>query len=136
MTTRSFTIAGKPVAASRPRVPRYGKAYYEEPYNSWRVWAQAELSGRWPWGPIEGPVSFVMEIYFKRPKRLGIGGREPRPSVPDNDNLEKAWFDSAKRAGIYSDDGQIVFNSTMSWYCEHGTVPRVDITVGPWRKRA
>jgi Holliday junction resolvase RusA-like endonuclease len=97
----TITIPIKPVAASRPRLSRYG-VYYSKTYTDWRNEARKHVSA------IElmhtGAIIAVVEITVLRPrtsKKLW-----PRP---DLDNLVKGPLDViTENKGIWKDDSQLV----------------------------
>jgi Holliday junction resolvase RusA-like endonuclease len=106
MTTNSKTFAvffpGKPTTASRPRVARAGWAYYEKSYKDWMKAATAHLeAARLPY--FSGPVSVYMTVSVARPKKPV----NPYPRG-DLDNYAKGPLDALTKAGVWSDDNQVV----------------------------
>ena len=102
-------VPTRPIAASRPRVPRYGKPYFAKTYKRWRDDAEIlvpEYAGK----PIDYPVT--VEVMFAIPR-----ARTSQLVVPmgDGDNYEKALYDMLQRLKYLLDD---------KW-----------ITTGVWRKR-
>lgn len=88
----------KPIAASRPRVPRYGKPYFLKTYKKWRDDADRtvpEHKGK----PIDFPVAVTVLFAIPRAKTSTL-------VVPagDVDNFEKALYDLLQRKGYLSDD--------------------------------
>ena len=101
-------VETKPIAASRPRIPRFGKPYFPKTYKRWRDEAEALVDASDL--EIDFPVS--VEVVFAIPR-----ARTSKLTVPmgDGDNFEKAIYDLLQRKGYLSDD---------KW-----------ITSGRWRKR-
>jgi len=102
-------IKTKPIAASRPRIPRYGKPYFLKTYKKWRDEAGAlvpEYKGK----PIDYPCKVDVVFAIPRAKTSTL-------VVPmgDGDNYEKALYDLLQRKKYVLDD---------KW-----------ITTGTWRKR-
>ena len=100
-----------PVAASRPRVSKFG-AYFTGPYKKFReecaecvyniLGTEFEL--------IEEPLSVDLELYIKRPKRTKLA----RPKA-DIDNFMKAIFD-VMNGKLWVDDVQVVeVYATKQW---------------------
>ena len=92
-----------PVAASRPRVPRYG-ASFAGPYKRFREACGEiihDVLGS-DFKPIEAPVKVDLELYITQPKRTKL----ERPKA-DIDNLVKAIFDAMNKR-LWVDDVQVV----------------------------
>ena len=105
---KRLRVKTKPIAASRPRVPRYGKPYFAKTYKAWRDIAHKLV-----------PSS---TLGLARPVKVSVIFAIPRAKtskliVPqgDGDNFEKAIYDLLVRKGYLADD---------KW-----------ITTGTWRKR-
>lgn len=99
----------RPIAASRPRIPRYGKPYFQKTYKKWRSDADIivpENIGE----PLARPTKIT--VLFAIPK-----ARTSQLTVPqgDGDNFEKALYDLLQRKKYLLDD---------KW-----------LTTGVWRKR-
>ncbi len=92
-----------PVAASRPRVTRYG-AYFAGPYKRFREECDDVIcSVLGPdFEPIKDPVKVDLELYIKQPKKTKLS----RPKA-DVDNFIKAIFDSMNKR-LWVDDVQVV----------------------------
>jgi Holliday junction resolvase RusA-like endonuclease len=108
MKPLTIKIPVKPVPASRPRVPRYGKPYFAKTYRKWRDDAAKVV-----------PTS---QRLIAHPVRVDVVFAVPRAKtskliVPwgDGDNFEKALYDMLVRKGYLEDD---------KW-----------ITTGQWKKR-
>ncbi len=100
-----------PVAASRPRVGRWG-AFYTGPYKTFRevaaekVWATLGTD----FVPLVTPLAITIEIYVKRPAKPSK--EYPRPDI---DNYVKAILDTMN-GKIWEDDTQIIsLYATKEW---------------------
>lgn len=92
-----------PVAASRPRVGKWG-AYYTGTYKEFREEAAAkvyEVLGI-DIQPLSGPLAVSIELYVKRPKTTERGW--PKADI---DNFAKAVLDTMNKK-VWDDDSQIV----------------------------
>jgi Holliday junction resolvase RusA-like endonuclease len=96
----------KPIAASRPRVPRYGKPYFAKTYKRWRDEAHVVVE-EWSGSPIDFPVR--VDVLFAIPR-----ARTSKLVVPmgDGDNFEKALYDLLQRKKYVLDDKWI---TTATW---------------------
>ena len=91
-----------PVAASRPRVGRWG-TYYTGTYKDFRESVGPlirEVVGDWT--PLSGPLSVEVGIFPAKPKTTKLDF--PRPDI---DNYVKSIFDSCNGV-LWEDDMQIV----------------------------
>ena len=88
----------KPIAASRPRIPRYGKPYFLKTYKKWRDDADAAIPD-YKGEPVAVPVK--MTVLFAIPR-----ARTSKLIVPsgDGDNFEKGLYDMLVRRGYLLDD--------------------------------
>lgn len=105
-----------PVAASRPRVGRWG-AYYSGPYKEFREKASAkvyEVIGT-DRELLDGPLCVTLELYVKRPKKTERG--HPRA---DLDNYTKAVFD-IMNGKLWEDDSQIISMYVTKEWAEKGS---------------
>lgn len=74
---------------------------------------------------LSGPVAVLTELVVKKP-------RTTKRSYPqgDNDNYEKAVWDSITRCkAVWDDDDQILLNVTVKRYTENNEEPHVRATV-------
>lgn len=92
-----------PVAASRPRVGKWG-AYYTGTYKTFREEAAAKV-----WDilgtelqPFSGPLAVSIELYVKQPKTTERGW--PKADI---DNFAKAVLDTMNKK-VWEDDSQII----------------------------
>lgn len=98
-----WTFEISPVAASRPRVGKWG-AYYSGPYKEFREKATSkvyEVIGT-ERELISGPLAITLELYVKRPKKT-----ERNHPRADLDNYTKAVFD-VMNGKLWEDDSQVV----------------------------
>lgn len=92
-----------PVAASRPRVGKWG-AYYSGPYRDFREQARdkvMDILGS-EFKPLQGPLAVVIELYVTRPKTTKLD--YPKPDI---DNYAKAVLDVLNGL-MWEDDSQII----------------------------
>lgn len=92
-----------PVAASRPRVGKWG-AYYTGTYKEFREEAAGkvyETLGT-DFEPLASPLAVTIELYVKRPKTTERGW--PKADI---DNFAKAVLDTMN-GKVWVDDSQIV----------------------------
>lgn len=92
-----------PVAASRPRVSKWG-SYYTGTYKEFREQAKPlvlEIAGEWK--PTDKHLMVYVGIYPERPKTSKLA--YPRPDI---DNYVKSIFDLCNNV-LWKDDAQIVF---------------------------
>ena len=121
-----FFIPVKPQPASRPRVGRFG-AYYSKGYTQFRKDAYQFLKTLQDKFPPKAKVGFEIdcEIVCYRPKN-------PSNSYPrgDNDNYEKAIYDSITYAKlVWEDDIQIVKNKSYKRYQKDGEDYGIKVTI-------
>jgi len=105
-----------PVAASRPRVGKWG-AYYSGPYKDFREEASAkvyEVIGT-DTNLLSGPLCVTLELYVKRPKKTDRS--HPRA---DLDNYTKAVFD-VMNGKLWEDDSQIISMYVTKEWAEKGS---------------
>ena len=97
-----WTFQISPIAASRPRISKYG-AYFTGPYKKFRV-ACAEcvyeiIGTEFPL--IEGPLHVDLELYITQPKSTKLD--YPKADI---DNFTKAIFD-VMNGKLWVDDTQV-----------------------------
>lgn len=117
-------------------------------WEAWRDWATLVLQGLWRGrAPVHFPVLGQVVAVFSRPLKprktytaAGVSHPYPWPwtderipyiGVPDADQLQKAGFDVAKRAGILVDDWLVEPLGTPRYYAAAGEEARVEIRF--WR---
>lgn len=107
----NWKFAIPPVAASRPRVGKWG-AYYSGPYKDFREAAKEKVFGilGQDFVPLQGPLAVVVEIYATQPKSTKLD--YPRPDI---DNYTKAVLDALNTL-LWEDDSQIIsIYATKQW---------------------
>ena len=99
--THTFTI--NPIAASRPRVSKFGHAYFSGPYKAFKEICQTDVPEALPEGhePSEAALRVDVECYVTRPKTTKLDF--PKPDV---DNYAKAILDACN-GHLWVDDKQI-----------------------------
>jgi Holliday junction resolvase RusA-like endonuclease len=105
-----------PVAASRPRVGKWG-AYYSGPYKEFREEATEKVYKAIGTDRklLTGPLAITLELYVKRPKKTAR--EHPRA---DLDNYAKAVFDILN-GKLWEDDSQIVSMYVTKEWAEVGS---------------
>lgn len=107
-------IPTNPIAASRPKVARWGGVYYGKNYTKWRELCQ-ELC---PQGQLRAtdPLLVLVDYIVEKPKKP----TNPFP-YPDLDNYDKATYDGiGELGGYWEDDKQIVVGMSRKRYQEPG----------------
>jgi len=100
---RSYKFPINPVAASRPRVSKFG-AYFTGPYKKFRSAAAIVINrilGR-NFAPMSGKLAVDIKCFVTRPKSTKL--EYPRADV---DNYSKAILDSLN-GKLWDDDSQII----------------------------
>lgn len=95
----NFTFPKNPVAASRPRVARWG-TYYQEPYKTWKAEAKDEFPDSLPesYKIIDYPVRVDIVAHMAPPKTSKL--LFPKQDV---DNFAKAALDACNKL-VWVDD--------------------------------
>jgi Holliday junction resolvase RusA-like endonuclease len=116
-------IPVKPVPASRPRIPRYGKPYFPKTYKKWRDDA-AKVLPQYNGTPIDYPVSVSVTFAIPRSKTSKL-------VVPagDGDNFEKALYDLLVRKEYLSDDKWITTARWRKRFLPYGEQGYTTITI-------
>jgi Holliday junction resolvase RusA-like endonuclease len=86
--------------------------------------------------PLEGPVSVKAVFFMPRPKSLSRRVRWPVARKNDIDKLERTILDGLTNAGVFRDDGQVVYVTKVKAFAggvadpagETG-VPRLELVV-------
>lgn len=114
--TLDLLIEGQPVAASRPRVGKWG-TYYGKNYSKW-------IKDSWRYVdqisdvPSDLPVAVFIEAVFEQSKHSKISY-----PTPDVDNLAKGPLDQItklakdRERGIWTDDKHILLLSVSKRFC-------------------
>lgn len=103
----SLFIGGQPVAASRPRVGKWG-TYYGKTYSKWikESWRYVDTIDD---VPSDQPVAVFIEAVFEKAKSSKL-----HYPVPDVDNLAKGPLDQITKLvkerdrGVWTDDKHVV----------------------------
>ena len=131
-------ISGKPIAAPRPRVTRRGQTYMPATYSKHKdsiiqVLKDTMESSNWKQGE-DSPCRLSIRFIHKRPKRMyKTGGRSPKITRPDVDNLTKTVMDSIQSSGLIKDDSQIVELHVIDLYGDKDETPHTEICLEIWK---
>lgn len=100
---KSLLFPLSPVAASRPRVTRWG-TYYLGPYRHFKEEMALLINRTFPpeFEIISGPIKLNIVCYVTRPKTTKLD--YPKPDV---DNYAKAILDSLN-GYVWEDDSQVI----------------------------
>lgn len=130
--SRSITIAAigvpQPQGSTRAWV-RGGRAVVTSANKNLRPWrdtvtsAAIEAMGESRWTTTTGPVAVRLDIWLTRPTSHYNRAGSLLPSAPaspakrpDIDKLVRSTFDSLTDAGVWRDDGQVVFMTVSKAY--------------------
>jgi Holliday junction resolvase RusA-like endonuclease len=113
----------KPVPASRPRVPRFGKPYFLKTYKKWRDDAGNDLP-HYNGKPIDEPV--YLNVLFAIPR-----AKSSKLIVPagDIDNFEKGLYDLLVRKEYLSDDKWITTHTVRKRFLPCGSQGYAEVTI-------
>lgn len=122
---KTWTFDINPIAASRPRVSKYGHAYFTGPYKEFRGLMEALVADRFTDTPLYQDVSLEVEVVcrVKKPKTTKLTC--PRGDV---DNFAKSVLDSFNGI-IWDDDKNIVRLIVQKEWAAEGTEGNFSITV-------
>jgi Holliday junction resolvase RusA-like endonuclease len=117
-----ITLWVEPVAASRPRVARNGRVYYQKRYDNFRklAWAALGEMSRPKGCPLSCPLEVELVFYCRTPKN-------PSNSYPigDIDNYQKGVLDVLNE-WAWQDDVQICKITAQKKYAEQ---PRIEVWI-------
>lgn len=123
-------VETKPVPAPRPRVTRYGGAYYTREYMEFvnacqKAFSEARDIHNGSEGALEGALCAFVDVAAARPKSSKLSA--PRG---DADNHAKGVLDAATKCGVWRDDTQIECLAVTKRWTEAGEEPGVSLWVG------
>jgi len=128
-------IGGTPAAQPRPRPAINGKRFVATPTKPAKLWNAAIEKACKAWlaerpaapGWLEEPLRAEIAFWFPTDKRERWG--RPFDHVPDLDNLMKPMLDSAKRAGLITDDRLVAGVQAVKLWARAGGAM---MTLRPW----
>lgn len=120
----SIHLALEPVAASRPRVSKWG-TFYAEPYKSFLLDAPEALHAL-ELPMLEGPLGVVVQVVCTKPRTSKLD--MPRQDV---DNFAKAILDALTKAGAWLDDAQVARLTIEKRFAAKGEAGHVSIEIRP-----
>ncbi len=131
-----------PQAKGRGRVVRVGgfsRIATPGKTKQWEEGAAMLIRAALPFSvPISGPVVVVIDAIHSRPKSRPSaidrelwtpGGRVPKPTRADVDNIAKAVLDALTKARAWQDDGQVWSLTARKWYAATSERPHVEISI-------
>lgn len=120
----SVYLALEPVAASRPRVSRWG-TFYAEPYKSFLAAAPEALHAL-ELPMLDGPLAVQLEVVCTKPKTSKLD--LPRQDV---DNFAKSVLDALTKAGAWLDDAQVARLTVEKRFALKGEAAHTRIEIKP-----
>lgn len=120
----SVYLALEPVAASRPRVSRWG-TFYAEPYKSFLVAAPEALHAL-ELPMLDGSLAVQLEVVCTKPKTSVL----PHPRQ-DVDNFAKSILDALTKAGAWLDDAQVARLTVEKRFALKGEAAHTRIEIKP-----
>jgi Holliday junction resolvase RusA-like endonuclease len=112
----------EPTPCPRPRVGRHG-AYYPSRYRNWKSSFRNLVSRAAPDVPIRGPVSAVIRLLVRRPRKTSLGW--PKPDV---DNYAKSVMDGLNGI-VWEDDSQVIELRVVKAWAAPNETGKVQIEV-------
>jgi Holliday junction resolvase RusA-like endonuclease len=112
-----FSVVGKPIPKSRPRVVTKGKrrfAYTQKRVKEWENAIKEEAKKHFE-RPFNWPVVVSMTFFMPRPKSRRHDFWVS--TIPDLDNLEKSVLDGLNKVA-YTDDRLVVVKSSSKRYVQ------------------
>ena len=147
-----FTVGGRPVGASRPRVAgrrAYMPAGHVSAEGGLMVAARVAWCHRWvadrvsiaPVPTLDEPVRVDVVLVAARPQRLcrkrDPDGRIPRAiGKPDADNAAKLVMDALVKAMVLRDDTLVCVLHVERWYAGRDEGAATEVVVATWRDGA
>lgn len=124
--------AGKQIVVVKNYTPK------KAPVNAFKDVLRLFVRNEYKDKPLDVPLSLTLEFVFPRPKNKVWKNkpmpREPKPTKPDFDNLEKSVCD-ALNGILWRDDCLICENKTTKWIANGDESPHVFIMVEPLGSR-
>lgn len=115
---KEFTIDGKPIPASRPRVFRNGGRIYSKKHMEYEAHLLKVLPDHAPEARIEVPVAVSLEFVFPPYKTSAA-----KANRADLDNLGKIVLDAMTKAQFWADDSLITELHLTKRFAEPGEDP-------------
>lgn len=115
-------LLAEPVAASRPRVSKWG-TFYAEPYKSYLHEAPEALYRAEP-PMLAGPLAVVVDVVCTKPRT----SRLQHPHA-DADNYAKSALDALTHAGAWLDDSQVVDLHVRKRFAQPGEQPHTRMRI-------
>lgn len=148
MASFAFRVDGDPKPQPRTRMARLPNGalrnYDPGSAKGWKELIAIEAKKVRPAAPLEGPLSFVVDFYMRRPTGHVRKDGTLKPAAPrycaargrnDVDNLFKSSTDILTQVGFWQDDGQIVIAKITKVYADPGILPgavfRISTLEGP-----
>jgi Holliday junction resolvase RusA-like endonuclease len=114
-----------PSPSHRPRVTRRGITYFAKPYTQFVNECQQQFAEQHTGGPIEGRLAAVIETVVERPRTTKL--TDPNG---DTDNYAKGPLDALQKAGVVTDDKQLVHLGATRRFAEPGEESGVRLWLG------
>ena len=127
----SGVIPIEPQPKERPRFSRKtGRAYTPINTRQFEAMLIFQLKKLYKRPPMDGPLEAVLVFYL--PKKPSIPKKRIHPHTkPDLDNLCKAFYDAAEKAGIFVNDSRVVKQTHTKRYAEV-MGPRIQFEIKPY----
>lgn len=117
-----YRIDVEPLPTPRPRVPKFGSAYYPPRYEEYRAEVQKQLARQIAdqatkdaraAGLLDGRLAVVIEVACARPRTGKLA--DPRGDV---DNYAKGPLDACTKVGLWRDDAQVAALGVTKRYAQ------------------
>lgn len=77
--------------------------------------------------PMDGPLESNLVFFLRRPPSIKKSRKVPSVK-PDLDNLCKAFYDAAEKAGVFTNDSRIVKQTHEKYYAD-GFMPKIQFHI-------